>query len=76
LLYTLSCWLGPGLENVVKLSGSDANELEGIAITAHMLVSHTHKQELHAFLGKIVWVSSLVILVATAGSCCCDQCPD
>jgi hypothetical protein len=50
---------------VVKHSGSDANEMEGGAITAHMLVPHTHKNVLHAFLGKTVWVSSLVILVAT-----------
>ena len=50
---------------MVKHSGSDANEMEGSSITAHMLVPHTHKQVLHAFLGKIVWVSSLVDLVAT-----------
>jgi hypothetical protein len=49
----------------VRHSGSVANEIEGSAITAHMLVPHTHKQVLCAFLGKIVWVSSLVILVAT-----------
>ena len=50
---------------MVKHSGNDANEMEAIAIAAHMLVSHTHKQVLHAFVCKIVWVSSLVILVAT-----------
>jgi len=50
---------------VEKHCGSVANETEGSAITAHVLVPHTHKQVLHAFLGKIVWVSSLVILMAT-----------
>ena len=62
LLHTWSCWSGPGLGNVVKHAGSDANEMEGSAITAHVLAHHTHNPVLHAFLGKIVWVSSLVIL--------------
>jgi len=50
---------------VEKHCGIVANEMEGSAITAHVLVPHTHIQVLHAFLGKIVWVSSLVILMAT-----------
>ena len=53
LLHKWSCWSGPGLVNVVKHSGSDANEVEGSAITVHMLVPHTHKQLLHALLGKL-----------------------